>query len=776
MNVNPEISSSLNWESESKPKKDNSNISIKPFPIPQQKAAASPDIKHKKVVIKTRSDVPKSVSASLNPMAKRFFNQVLAKTCQNPFLDIQQIDNLLKSGADPLAKDEKGFSAFDYVIGSQNEEAFLTFIDNTPNLKTLTSDDDPVLILACKHFSPKAVNILLDKEIEVDTKNQNKETALEITMKLNKKDLFLLLLERGAYPGISMGNGSQDSILCAAIKQGKLEYMKSLLEKGASPNLNYDGHTTPLTVALSTNNVEAAQLLLDYDADPKYKRPINHAIRSGNPELVDLILQYDIDLNEKDEKGNVSLKYGLDVNDWNIVENLLKHGANPNVRMKNGATLFSYACQKCHWNIPHLLLAHGAQILTLDRDYYTPYISYEKFRPITLPCKMSTRKELKQKDAGFSDWFLIQKLIAHRFGFSLKVNVLDQSNFELEGFHQSLSIAEINQSLENFSRGNEFKSQFNKSWDQKDLDSIYQIMAEAVSNVKNPPMINSNIFAFATFWVSNLFSQGHAISILIYDDILIKCNRGDGSEGHPGMQIFKIGNNNHQVMKETAELLCQTSETWEGKDFFTSGIDKKLNLQIIGSIAHKEQHSGNCSWASSKLLLKAVMLCKLLDKNTEAGKSASEQMEAHFEDVKKQSESFYRAWFNFDRMEAVKEVLKIFTHPPNDSLPDELRLQMKSVSKKCLLEVIGKCLTGKDSASKQAIFELILTELPSLAKMRPEFKNPHQNTLLHLAVLAKDASKIKRLVELGADPMETNNLGKTCYDLAGAELVPLLKK
>lgn len=119
-----------------------------------------------------------------------------------------------------------------------------------------------------------------------------------------------------------------DSPLISALKSGKINEARSLIENGASPNASDKYGETALAKAAGKGEIELVELLLTKGTDPNIA---NH---------------------ETQETPLMNASY---YGHKDIVEVLLKNGADPNRKNKIGQTALDYANQKGHTDIADLL-------------------------------------------------------------------------------------------------------------------------------------------------------------------------------------------------------------------------------------------------------------------------------------------------------------------------------------------------------------------------------------------------------------------------------------
>lgn len=103
---------------------------------------------------------------------------------------------------------------------------------------------------------------------------------------------------------------SMDAKLTNAVEKGNHGDLIKLLKNGANPNVTTaDGEFTPLILAIDRNDVKAAQLLLDYGADPDFRTkngisPVLRIVIRNNPDdaqMLRLLLEHGADYTAQHE-------------------------------------------------------------------------------------------------------------------------------------------------------------------------------------------------------------------------------------------------------------------------------------------------------------------------------------------------------------------------------------------------------------------------------------------------------------------------------------------
>ncbi len=105
------------------------------------------------------------------------------------------------------------------------------------------------------------------------------DKALIDAIMASDTDAALAALDAGANPGATDDKGA--SALFRAVHKELRPVTEALLEKGADPNVQWDGYmgATPLMLAVQVRNLGLAEVLLEYDAD------VNVADKNGDPAI-----------------------------------------------------------------------------------------------------------------------------------------------------------------------------------------------------------------------------------------------------------------------------------------------------------------------------------------------------------------------------------------------------------------------------------------------------------------------------------------------------------
>jgi ankyrin repeat protein len=188
-----------------------------------------------------------------------------------------------------------------------NVSAIELLLDKGVDVNTIDRDGNTALILAARYNQRACIQKLLEKGSNVDTKNTIGWTALMIASQNGYKTVAELLIKNDADVNAKANDGNtaftfasykdyneivdilkksgavlvkyQDMKILTASLKGDISAVKALLEKGVSPNTvnQFDGKT-PLMCAMGQNRFECAKLLLEFGADVNIKAKDGHTV------------------------------------------------------------------------------------------------------------------------------------------------------------------------------------------------------------------------------------------------------------------------------------------------------------------------------------------------------------------------------------------------------------------------------------------------------------------------------------------------------------------
>ncbi|KAL6085767.1 hypothetical protein STEG23_027964 [Scotinomys teguina] len=177
--------------------------------------------------------------------------------------------------------------------------------------------------------------------------------------------------------------GEDSLLLIKAVKEGNVDMIQQLLERGADANVCEDlGGWTPLHNAVQFGRVDIVKLLLRHGADPHQRKkngatPFIIAGIHGDVGLLQTFLSRGADINEHDRNGFTAFMEAAEYGKVEALRFLFDNGANVNLRRETtedkrrlkqgGATALMSAAEKGHTEVLRILLNDmGAEVDARD--------------------------------------------------------------------------------------------------------------------------------------------------------------------------------------------------------------------------------------------------------------------------------------------------------------------------------------------------------------------------------------------------------------------------
>lgn len=326
---------------------------------------------------------------------------------------------LMESGADPTVKDSKGKNFLFYAAakGIENEGIIEKAINLGCDINSRNDDNQTILmetLLAFKEITPAEksrresllhmVRKLISSGVELDSVDNENETALFIAVRNKDMDSMLILLEEDEID-INHQNNQGDSVLNIAAYDGieNLDLILILLDFGANPNLK-DGNGKNLieklveAVLYTHHNKNIDESNKTFVENAQYMVVLKEIIQSANVNLESLTSQgkpiffdavlfknenlfkllnsFNININQKDKEGRNIIHNLMDFAKDNTIFNkktfletlkmLISMGADVNSKDEAGNTTVHNAILNQNEQIVKTLLDLKADIKAVD--------------------------------------------------------------------------------------------------------------------------------------------------------------------------------------------------------------------------------------------------------------------------------------------------------------------------------------------------------------------------------------------------------------------------
>lgn len=158
-----------------------------------------------------------------------------------------------------------------------------------------------------------------------------------------------------------------------AVRLGRLEHLKLLLDYGASIDAEHNNGQKLLQQAVRSGNPEMVKFIVDRGVNGGiWNEMMFPAIEDNYPEVVKLLLDSGADLETTDDNGNTPLIWAATHGHVDSIRVLLDRGADHTARNNSDKTPLSIATQKGHSIVARQLLMHGADANVVNKDHETP--------------------------------------------------------------------------------------------------------------------------------------------------------------------------------------------------------------------------------------------------------------------------------------------------------------------------------------------------------------------------------------------------------------------
>ncbi len=331
------------------------------------------------------------------------------------------------------------------------------------------------------------------------------------------------------------------------------------------------------------------------------------AIINRHTSLVQQYLQSGMDLNQFDEYGFTPLIETAIANDITMMRMLLDHGVDVNKKDMIGGSALHWAVENNNLEMCKLLLAKKA-----DPNAYN-----NNGEPVLVKAILRKQSELKlllyeyDASARFAMDFINVKLLGHRYDLRGSVDIVsadgDFVEVGLEGFFLEFSLNLVRYSLEQYTQNYAARSS------KKDFP-ILNVCIDALrvagqliqyqqyqTDIEQHRQVIDSLLDRELLIIPVNF-EGHAITYVRYEDVLIKCDRRKIDEALNGINVFKIRNPNLMTKDLIRRLIFEKKD----EKYIHEQVEKRLGLELKARMMITPQMSGNCSWTNVVACVPAI--------------------------------------------------------------------------------------------------------------------------------------------------------------------------
>ena len=356
------------------------------------------------------------------------------------YRQMDSVKVLLEAGADPGIVDEESFScvhaAIDgrcskdtlqalvsaYIDGRRKDgtnallsacrtgqsESVIFLLKAGANVNITNADGNTCLHAAVHGNCSKALlQNIIEQGLNVNIVNKREETALRLACASAQAESVHLLLEKGANPNISDGDGftslhaaiygycsnetlqeiishnahldaqntNGETALWLACAYRQQDSIRILLDAGCNTNITNNNGETSLYAALFGNcSKPIVQAIIDHGAvvnaaNKHNETPLMIAFGRGKIDFINVLLRAGANPNNIDAVGNACLHHAVGGDcSKEVLQAIINHGADVNTQNKDNVTALMITCRKGNMDAINALLKAGADPSIIDAN------------------------------------------------------------------------------------------------------------------------------------------------------------------------------------------------------------------------------------------------------------------------------------------------------------------------------------------------------------------------------------------------------------------------
>ncbi|KAI9147082.1 ankyrin repeat protein [Paramyrothecium foliicola] len=326
----------------------------------------------------------------------------LLLAAENGYLEI--VKDLLSHKADSAIADFDGMKAWQKAMS----EGYTSIVDTLLSDPDISFHDwekvDEALLLASRRGWDAMVEVLLEKNANVNFQSKEGWTALHVAVMKGHRKVVKTLLKKGISVNIkdckgrtalmqSVEHGFESIVnlllarqktqagiddwmgreaLSLAAEKGYVGIVKLLLEKNVDCNNPVDSMgRTAMSLAAMSGNKDIVEQLLKKNAnngikDSYDRTSLHHAAWGGHEDVVEILLKHGADFRALDSNGRSALHLAAERASERVVERLLENRDNANLKSKDGQTALHRAAWGGSTKVVSLLRKNGADPFIRD--------------------------------------------------------------------------------------------------------------------------------------------------------------------------------------------------------------------------------------------------------------------------------------------------------------------------------------------------------------------------------------------------------------------------
>ena len=323
--------------------------------------------------------------------------------------DYKEVKRLISDGADVNMTDD-GWTPLMAAAEQGHVELAKLLIKHNAQVNVKDKNGKTALDVACFYGWDELIDLLLAKGCDI-TLSYNHGLASLMSAVMKGHQTIAEILTKQEF-GIGMGGQNVATALYLATKLGLVHLIDLLIQKGSKVNATANGAScygqlqiaellaeyygdvhsrnggwTPLMIAAKNGDLDIAQLLIKHNADIALK---NHAGETalhaaacyGQMQLAELLIEHygDVHVNELRTDGWTPLMIAAKNADLDVAQLLINHDANIDLKNPDGETALHVAAFYGQEQLAELLVKHGG-------DAYIDKMRTDGWTPLMIAAK-----------------------------------------------------------------------------------------------------------------------------------------------------------------------------------------------------------------------------------------------------------------------------------------------------------------------------------------------------------------------------------------------------
>ncbi|KIW28006.1 uncharacterized protein PV07_07698 [Cladophialophora immunda] len=301
--------------------------------------------------------------------------------------------------------EEDGGTSLILAVEEGHEALVLLLLDNGADISATQAHGVTALHAAARSGHSRLAEMLISRGIDISTKDEMGKTALHHAARWGQAETAQILLKSKANPlaedhegntavheaAVSgheevlklllehVGKGDETEQLLAttrlrrAVDQAEKDEVRSLLEKGADPNLVSQTDLPLLHLAIAREDDDVLQPLLTNKASVSMKdrfgrTPLHWAACRGYDVGVRLLLEHGADIRAADTDGATPLHWATTYGNATVVKRLLDNGSPLDMKDKNEQTALAWLFKPFYNNYHYFMVRGGDGLPEEERE------------------------------------------------------------------------------------------------------------------------------------------------------------------------------------------------------------------------------------------------------------------------------------------------------------------------------------------------------------------------------------------------------------------------